>query len=206
LTSNLASGIVAFWLGPSLEGPEAALARRDWWYRGGEAVDVEIRARFGELLPRACAGALSEWERTATGALALVIVLDQFTRNLYRHTPDAYIGDSSAFKIVENTIDLKLDRELHPVARIWLYHPFHHAEDIQQQDRGLTLLHDLEQTSEEVWQPIVRRAIEGWTRHRNIVARFGRFPHRNQVLGRIDTADEREFLSKDGDSFGQGRK
>lgn len=206
MTSDLASGVVAFWLGPSLEGPEAALARLDWWYRGGEAVDEEIRVRFGELLPRACAGALSEWEKTATGALALVILLDQFTRNLYRNTPDAYIGDSSAFRIVEKTIDRELDHELHPVARIWLYHPFHHAEDIQQQDRGLTLLHDLEQTSEEMWQPYIQRAIEGWTGHRNIVARFGRFPHRNQVLGRIDTPGELEFLSENGNSFGQGLK
>ena len=206
LTSDLASGIVAFWLGPSLDGPEAALARLDWWYRGGESVDEEICTRFGEFLPRACAGDFNEWDSTATGTLALVILLDQFTRNLYRNTPDAYFGDLAAFRIVEKTIDRKFDHELHPVERIWLYHPFHHAEDIQQQDRGLTLLHELEHAADKVWQPYIRRAIEGWTRHRNIVARFGRFPHRNEVLGRIGTAGELEFLSKDGESFGQGRK
>ena len=119
---------------------------------------------------------------------------------------DAYIGDLSAFEIVEKTIDQKLDHKLHPLERIWLYHPFHHAEDIQQQDRGLTLLHELEHAAEKVWQPYIRRAIEGWTHHRIIVARFGRFPHRNEVLGRIDTAGELEFLSKGGESFGQGRK
>ena len=159
LTSDLASSIVAFWLGPSLDGPEAALARKDWWYRGGEAVDEEIGTRFGELVPRACVGAFNEWDSTETGSLALVILLDQFTRNLYRNTPDAYIGDLSAFEIVEKTIDQKLDHELHPVERIWLYHPFHHAEDIQQQDRGLTLLHELEHAAEKVWQPYIRRAI-----------------------------------------------
>ena len=206
LTSDLTSSIVAFWLGPSLDGPEAALARKDWWYRGGEAVDEEIGSRFGELVPRACAGAFNEWNSTATGSLALVILLDQFTRNLYRNTPEAYIGDFMAFEIVKKTIDQKLDHDLHPVERIWLYHPFHHAEKIQQQDRGLSLLHELEHAAEKMWKPYIRLAIEGWTRHRNIVARFGRFPHRNEVLGRIDTAGEHEFLSKDGESFGQGRK
>ena len=206
LTGSLASDIVAFWLGPSVDGPEAALARLDWWYRGGEAVDEEIRTHFGELLPRACAGDFNEWDSTATGSLALVILLDQFTRNLYRNTPDAYIGDLAAFRIVEKTIDRKLDHELHPVERIWLYHPFHHAEDIQQQARGLTLLHELEHAADEVWRPYIRRAIEGWCRHHDIVARFGRFPHRNEVLGRSTTPRELEFLSEDGENFGQGRK
>lgn len=206
LTSDLATSIVAFWLGPSLDGPDAAFARKDWWYRGGEAVDNEILARFGELVPRACVGALHEWDRTATGSLALVILLDQFTRNLYRNTPEAYIGDPLAFEIVEKTIDQKLDHELHLVERIWLYHPFHHAEDIYQQDRGLTLLHELEHAVEKVWQPYIRSAIEGWTRHRNIVAQFGRFPHRNEVLSRLDTQEEREFMLEYGESFGQGRK
>ena len=155
LTSDLTSSIVAFWLGPSLDGPEAALARKDWWYRGGEAVDEEIGSRFGELVPRACAGAFNEWNSTATGSLALVILLDQFTRNLYRNTPEAYIGDFMAFEIVKKTIDQKLDHDLHPVERIWLYHPFHHAEKIQQQDRGLSLLHELEHAAEKMWKPIL---------------------------------------------------
>jgi len=206
LTNELASRIVAFWVGPSLEGPEAAFARKDWWYRGGEAVDEEIRARFEELVPRACVGALNEWKQTATGSLALVILLDQFTRNLHRNTPDAYIGDPLAFEIVENAIDQKMDHELHPVERIWLYHPFHHSEDIHQQDKGLSLLHELEHGVEKIWQPYIRNAIEGWTRHRYIVAQFGRFPHRNEVLGRSDTKEEQEFMSRDGESFGQGRK
>lgn len=206
MTSDLATRIVSFWLGPSLDGPEAAILRKDWWYRGGKAVDEEIGTRFGEFLPRACAGAFREWNRTATGCLALVILLDQFTRNLYRNTPQAYLGDPRAFKIAVKTIDQQLDDELHPVERIWLYHPFHHSEDIQQQDRGLTLLCELENSAEKLWQPYIRSSIEGWTRHRNIVSRFGRFPHRNEVLGRVDTAGERKFKAEHSDSFGQGPK
>ena len=137
------SEIVKFWLGTSLDNPEAASGRKDWWYKGGATVDDEIRPRFGALVSQACAYRLTEWQSTPEGALALVLLLDQFTRNLYRNTPQAYLGDPRAFKIAVKTIDQQLDDELHPVERIWLYHPFHHSEDIQQQDRGLPVIRHL---------------------------------------------------------------
>ncbi len=89
--------IVSFWLGASFDSPEVAAARRDWWYQGGNAVDDEIRSRFGSLVEQACGGGLAEWGATANGSLALILLLDQFTRNLYRHTPQAYAGDARAF-------------------------------------------------------------------------------------------------------------
>ena len=198
--------IIAFWLGSSLENPETAYARRQWWYKGPASVDDEIRARFGTYIELACGGGLAEWEDTADGAFALILLLDQFTRNIYRNTPGAYLGDTRAFDIVNRVIDRGLDRELHLVARIWLYHPFHHAEDLTQQDRGLALLHDVLDGASEDWHVYIRRSIKGWTRHRNIVARFGRFPHRNAVLGRENTDEERVFLGTDGEAFGQGPK
>lgn len=202
--SETIADIVSFWLDRSLEDPKAAFARRDWWYSGGPAVDEEIGARFGALVSRACDGALMDWQTTPDGALALILLLDQFTRNLYRHTPEAYAGDVHAFDIVNRAIDLKLDHGLHPVARIWLYHPFHHSEQIERQDRGLALLQGLMTTAADDWHPYIRRSIKGWRRHRDIVARFGRFPHRNPVLGRTDTDEERRFLDSDGSRFGQG--
>lgn len=198
--------IVAFWLGSSLESPEAAFARRDWWYDGDATVDDEIRTRFGALVARACAGSLPDWQATPDGALALILLLDQFTRNIYRGMPDAYLGDATAFETVERAIDRELDRALHPVARIWLYHPFHHAEQVEAQDRGLALLDDVLRSAPDPWHPYIQRSIRGWTRHRDIVARFGRFPHRNQVLGRPSTDAERAFLADNGESFGQGRR
>ena len=198
--------IVDFWLGASLEKPEAAFARRDWWYRGGPGVDQEIGDRFGALVVRACAGALMDWRTTSNGALALILLLDQFTRNLHRHTTQAYAGDAHAFDIVNGAIGQGLDWALHPVARIWLYHPFHHSERIEQQDRGVELLHGLVSDAPGGWRPYIQRSIEGWSRHRDIVARFGRFPHRNQVLGRTSTDQERRFLDNNGESFGQGPK
>ena len=198
--------IVAFWLADSLDSPERASARREWWYRGGPAVDEEIRARFGGLVRRACAREpeLTGWRDTPDGALALILLLDQFTRNLYRGTIDAYAGDASAFEIVNHAIDRGLDRALHPVARIWLYHPFHHSEAVAEQDRGLDLLRALRQEADPAWRAYVDRSIQGWTRHRDIVACFGRFPHRNAVLGRASTPDEQAHMAAGGESFGQG--
>jgi uncharacterized protein (DUF924 family) len=206
MSSESISEIVSFWLGPSLESPEAASGRRAWWYDGGAPVDDDIRARFGHLVPQACAGELMAWQATPHGALALVLLLDQFTRNLYRNTPRAYGGDARAFEIVTRAIEQKLDTALPPVSRIWLYHPFHHAEDVADQDRGLALLNGLRQDAPAEWQAYVERSIKGWTSHRDIVARFGRFPHRNAVLARNSSAEEEEFLKSNGEAFGQGPK
>jgi uncharacterized protein (DUF924 family) len=203
LNTKTINQITAFWLGSSLDSPELAAARREWWYRGGAAVDDDIRRRFGALLPKACNGELAAWLTTAEGALALILLLDQFTRNLYRSTPEAYVGDALAFDVVYEAIELNLDEELHPVARIWLYHPFHHAECVAQQDEGLALLNAVLQAAPPTWHAYVQRSIDGWTSHRDIVARFGRFPHRNKVLGRSSTAEERAFMDEDGNTYGQ---
>lgn len=203
-TTPMIAEITGFWLGAALQSPEAANVRRDWWYRGGEPVDVEIRTRFGHLVAAACEGGLAEWEDSAHGAFALILLLDQFTRNIHRGTPRAYAGDARAFTVVHAAIAAELDTQLHPVERIWLYHPFHHAETVTEQDRGLALLEDVLSTAPTEWRPYVERSIQGWTRHRNIVARFNRFPHRNQTLGRASTPEELAFLATDGENFGQG--
>jgi uncharacterized protein (DUF924 family) len=198
--------IAAFWLGSSLESPEAASDRREWWYRGGAAVDDDIRARFGDLILKACAGKLMAWQSTPDGALALIVLLDQFTRSIYRNTPRAYAGDACAYDVVTRAIEQNLDSALPTVSRIWLYHPFHHAEDVEDQDKGLALLDKLREEAPAEWHPYVERSIEGWARHRNIVARFGRFPHRNAVLGRDSTEEEYDFLKANGETYGQGPK
>lgn len=180
------------------------MARRDWWYDGGPAVDAAIGERFGALVRQACRGAFQDWQTTPDGALALILLLDQFTRNLYRHTPDAWSGDKYAFDVVSRAIAAELDRNLHPVCRIWLYHPFHHSERIEDQDNGVLLLRDLEKAAPREWRTYIRRSITGWRRHRDIVARFGRFPHRNHILGRNSTEAELQFLAGNEERFGQG--
>ena len=204
MNANRIADIVSFWLGDSRDSPDRALAGRGWWYEGGPAVDEEVRVRFGDLVPRACARELTGWRNTPNGALALIMLLDQFTRNLYRGTVGAYAGDPFAFEVVNHAIDRGLDRALHPVAQVWLYHPFHHSEDVAEQDRGLRLLRALRKHADPAWRAHVERSIEGWTRHRDVVARFGRFPHRNAVLGRGSTTEELAHLAADGRRFGQG--
>ncbi|MAI47638.1 MAG: DUF924 domain-containing protein [Hyphomicrobiaceae bacterium TMED74] len=206
MTKETIAAINAFWLGESQSSPEAGLARKDWWYRGGEIVDNEIRARFGQYVELACQRKLMDWAESGDGALASILLLDQFTRNIYRHTPAAYGGDACAFEIVKAVVAKGLDHELHPVSRVWLYHPFHHSQQLVEQDNGLSLLEQLKASSSDEWQPYVQHSINGWTRHRNIVARFGRFPHRNEVLGRESTEEELAFLSKGAEAFGQGKK
>ena len=204
MSTDIIADIVTFWLRDSRDSPDRALFHRGWWYEGSPVVDEEIRTRFGDLVPRACAREFMGWRNTPDGALALILLLDQFTRNLYRATAEAYAGDPYAFEIVNHAIDQGLDRVLHPVARIWLYHPFHHSEDVAEQDRGLGLLRALRQHADSAWHAYVERSIKGWTRHRDIVARFARFPHRNAVLGRDSTTAELAYLAAGGKSFGQG--
>jgi len=203
MTADVIPAITAFWLGPALESPDQAIARKDFWYRGGPAVDAEIRQRFGPQVDEACAGGLAEWEGSSEGAFAMILLLDQFTRNLFRGTADAWKGDPRAFQIVNRAIEARLDRALHPVERIWLYHPFHHSERLADQDRGLEILRALRDEAEPAWQPYVEQSIKGWTRHRNIVAEFGRFPHRNLILGRESTPAEQAYIDGGGENFGQ---
>ena len=145
---ELISDISTFWLSDSRDSPDHASARRGWWYQGGRPSTKRFASASGDLVPRACAGDFVAWRDTPDGALALVLLLDQFTRNLYRGTVDAYAGDPRAFEIVDHAIRRGLDRALHPVATIWLYHPFHHSEDVVEQDRGLGLLRALRERVE----------------------------------------------------------
>ncbi|MFT5389904.1 MAG: hypothetical protein ACI8PT_000084 [Gammaproteobacteria bacterium] len=206
MTTESINDIVQFWLHDSEQDPVQADARRRWWYFGDRSVDEAIDAQFGYMVRRAIDGEFGIWGMSSMGSLGLVLLLDQFTRNLYRHTPRAYAGDARAFLVVSEAVAAGLDTALHPVSRIWLYHPFHHCEDLYEQDRALGFLQSMEREADSAWQPYIARSVQGWTRHRNIVARFGRFPHRNEVLGRESSAEEVAFLAQNSNAFGQGAR
>lgn len=201
-----AEEIVSFWLADAAQGPAACLARKETWYRCGPEFDAEVIGRFKTDVEDACDGKLTHWGESATGALALIILLDQFTRNVYRNSPLAYRGDDLAFDIADRAVKKRLDEELSVPGCIFLYHPFHHSESLKQQNRVIELLKMLRKRSAETWHDYVDLSIEGFGRHRSIVARFGRFPHRNAVLGRESTTEEIAFLDKSPDAFGQGPK
>jgi uncharacterized protein (DUF924 family) len=181
--------ILKFWFG---EPPGAA---RPEWFRKDAAFDEEIRQRFGETHAAAAGGRLEHWRDGPEPMLALVVVLDQFSRNLYRNDARAFAQDAHALECARQAIARGDDRELLPVQRQFLYLPFEHSEDLADQERGLELMAPLEAFAE------TRGVLEWARRHRDIVARFGRFPHRNAALGRASTPEEIEFLRKPGSGF-----
>jgi uncharacterized protein (DUF924 family) len=183
--------VLDFWFGP-LE--TRGKSRREWFAKDA-AFDATIRARFGGLHERAARGELEAWRAAPAPTLALVIVLDQFSRNLYRGDARAFAQDGHAAACAREAIARGDEGGLLPVERQFLYLPFEHSEDLADQDRAVELMQGLEAFEET-------RGLTQWAeRHRVIVRRFGRFPHRNAVLGRATTAEEAEFLKQPGSSF-----
>lgn len=189
----LIPAIVDFWFGPPGSGERGR--PRDVWFRKDPDFDEIIRARFGEAVNIALAGGLGEWCTTPSGALARVLLLDQFTRNIFRDTPRAFAGDERALATADDAIERGFDRELGPHERWFLYMPFEHAEDSAAQERSLALFGALarELGNDE---PLT------WARkHADVIFRFGRYPHRNAILGRRSTPEEEAFLREPGSRF-----
>ena len=199
----LANGILDFWFVPrpgernAVEGSSApgGLVTRDAWFRKDDAFDEAIRERFGVVLAAGIAGAFGDWCNEPRGCLARVVLLDQFTRNAFRGTPDAFAGDPGALASAEDAIERRFDRALAPHERWFLYMPFEHSEALAQQDRAVALFEELAaQTGLDEPLPWARR-------HRDVIRRFGRFPHRNDILGRVSTPEEVAFLKEPGSRF-----
>jgi len=181
--------ILDFWFGPP-DGPDYGQFRKLWFEKSPD-VDADMRHRFGALYDRAAAGALDGWEATPRGALALVLLLDQVPRNIFRDTPAAFATDAHALALAKQAIRDGLDTVLMETERMFLYMPFQHSEDLLEQERSLALYDRLGLDS----------ATEYAHRHYEIIARFGRFPHRNVILGRDTTPEEATFLTEPNSSF-----
>jgi len=181
--------ILEFWFGPL---PHATRAE---WFRKDAVFDAQIRSRFGNAIDAALTGALDGWRADSHGALAHVLLLDQFTRNAYRDTPRAFAGDAAALATATSAVDSGLDRLLDLWERWFLYLPFEHAEDLATQERSLALFRNLERDTGEA-------APLAWAeKHAAVVRRFGRYPHRNAILGRASTPEEIAFLQEPGSRF-----
>jgi uncharacterized protein (DUF924 family) len=189
----LAALILAFWFG-SVGSPERS-GERDVWFRKDEAFDAEIRACFGNAVDIALAGGYGDWCATAEGSLARVLLLDQFARNVHRDTPAAFAGDARALATARDAVDRGVDRGLSPYGRWFLYMPFEHAEDRDMQRRSLELFGAL---AEETG---LARPLEWAQKHADVIARFGRYPHRNAILMRASTPEEVAFLTQPGSRF-----
>jgi uncharacterized protein (DUF924 family) len=185
--------VLAFWFGR--EGEEGYGEFREVWFAKDPGFDREIRTRFEPVYEEAAAGRLESWKEDSRSCLALIVVLDQFPRNMFRGDARMYATDSLALAAARHAIAQAYDRELARFQRVFIYLPFEHSEDLEDQRLSVELFHRLaEETGQE---DLLVYAV----RHLKIIERFGRFPHRNEILGRRMTPEEAEFLREPDSSF-----
>ncbi len=177
----LAIEILDFWFGPTKEA-------RDVWFRKDPAFDATIRARFADAVTAAIGGDYESWTQEPRGALACVLLLDQFTRNIYRDTPRAFAGDGRALAIAQQMVASGQDKTLAPYERAFLYLPYEHSEDPAVHDQSMVIFTRLRDDTG------LEGPLEWAEKHAAIVRRFGRYPHRNAILGRTSTPEEIAFL------------
>ncbi len=182
MPAQTSADVLDFWFAEST---------RSSWFVRSEAFDALVRAELGPLHVRAVRGELDAWAADPRGALALVILLDQVPRNIHRGSADAFASDARALQHARAVVDAGLDRSLSEVEKVFLYLPFEHSEALADQDRSVALMGAL---ATPLWLDYAEQ-------HRAVIARFGRFPHRNAILGRESTPEELEFLQQPGSSF-----
>lgn len=196
-----AESVLSFWFGDDLSTLDAILARCIVWFARDPSFDEQIRVRFGDLPTHAEQGHLDTWQDDARSSLALVLVLDQFPRNLHRDSNRCFAYDPIAHRVALDAIDRGFDAELAPVEASFLYLPFEHAEDIESQRRSVVLFEQLLDRVPEEMRPHFESTLSFARRHHEVIKRFGRFPHRNALLGRSSTDEELNYLESGGETF-----
>jgi len=184
-----ATALLDAWFGPP--GDPDRERQREIWFKSTAEFDASLRAAFLADYEAAAAGELRSWEALPEGALALVLLLDQIPRNIFRGTSHAYATDAAARAVADRALEQGFDRLVPPVWRLFFYMPFHHSEDIADQRRSVALFDTLPRN------PDRRRSLRRYGRpYIEVIERFGRFPHRNKILGRESTPDEIDFLAE----------
>ncbi len=199
-----AEDVLAFWFDSAPESAADIKACMKRWYGGGPELDAQIEARFGPLMAAAANSELTDWATSPRGRLGLILLLDQFPRSVYRSTAGAFAQDSLALELTLTGIAAGLDLRLDPLERLFFYMPLQHAESLEVQQQSVAAFEALAATHAE---PFLRKALVGSAdyarQHRDIIAQFGRFPHRNSVLGRGSAPEEARYLEQGGATFGQ---
>jgi|SRR5690606_25156731 len=193
--------ILAFWFGEQADDVATAQAQASLWWKKSVEVDAEIRNRFAQCVVQAGAGALDAWAQEPRGRLALIILCDQFTRHIYRDAPQAFSLDYRALAWTREGLTLGADQALRPIERVFFYLPLEHSESLEDQHEAVRLFEQLKAGVPEAAQPTFDGFLDFAIRHRDIIARFGRFPHRNAALGRASTEEEIAFLKQPGSAF-----
>ena len=182
-----AQAVLAFWFDP---------ASHEEWFAAHPAFDTTIRTRFGETFRWAAEGKLAHWSETPPGWLALLIVLDQFSRNLYRADQQAWAQDVHAQRLAVWGIEEGFDRQLPPIQRVFAYMPLEHAEDISLQRRCIALFESMCESLPAQERDHYTGFLDYARKHEAVIARFGRFPHRNALLGRTSAPEELAYLAE----------
>ncbi len=194
--------VIDFWFGDDLDSPDAVAERCRLWFEGDPSFDELVRERFEDLPSQALQGQLDSWRLGVRSNLALVLVLDQFPRNLYRDSAQCFAYDPLAYEVAVAAIEHGFDNELAPLEATFLYLPLEHAEDVDAQARCVSLFRSLLHRAPVALRPQFESFLSYAIRHREVIGRFGRFPHRNAVLGRPSTGEERAYLESGGEAFG----
>ena len=198
------SQVLEYWLGAEFPTNESALSRKTLWFTKQEETDEEIRSLFGAVLQEALAGKLDgEAMESPLGMLSVLIVLDQFTRNAYRGTPKSLAGDARALQLAQKAIGLgwDMDATIPAAARLFMYLPMEHAESMAMQERSVVAFEQLHQEAPEGLHEFFAGTLDYARKHWQVIKDFGRFPHRNAILGRESTAAEKAYLSQPGAGF-----
>jgi uncharacterized protein (DUF924 family) len=195
-----AESLHACWFGGKADDAAADRQSKLWWGKS-DALDAELAARFTPLVEAARAGALGSWADTPQGALALILLTDQLPRNIYRGTAAAFASDPLAHAVTVAGLHGGIDRQLAPIERVFFYLPLEHAESMADQDRAVSLYTRLFQEAPSSQLERYRGFLTFALRHRRVIERFGRFPHRNAILDRESTPEEISFLQEPGSSF-----
>ena len=196
--------ILSFWFKEQeLSAPQID-RRMDTWFGEDAVFDHELEKEFGDDIERACKGELNHWGDSPRGRLALIILIDQFRRNIYRNTAKAFEMDRFALKLcVEGAMEKK-DKGLSPIQKVFFYMPLQHAESAKVQAKSVELFTRLAESVSPTYQETFLTIAQFAELHKDIIDQFGRFPHRNTLLGRENTPEEDEYLAGDSPDFGQG--
>ncbi len=196
--------ILSFWFKEQeLTAPQID-RRMDIWFGEDAVFDHEIEKEFADDVARACSGKLDHWADDPRGRLALILLIDQFRRNIHRNTAKAFSMDKLALKLCVEGAMAKKDKGLSPIQKVFFYMPLQHAESRKVQAKSVELFNKLAETVSPTYQETFLTVAQFAELHKDIIDQFGRFPHRNKLLGRENTPEEEEYLAGDGPDFGQG--
>lgn len=199
--TETSDSIITFWFGNSSDDATVAKQQSALWWAKRDETDALIRQRFEPSVIAAGKGELQDWTATPNGRLALIILLDQFTRNIYRDTPAAFSLDAQARALCLAGLEAGDDKALRAIQRVFFYLPLEHSENVEHQRRSVALFSALAAAASAPERALFAGFADYAVKHQVIIDRFGRFPHRNAILGRPSTPEEVEFLKQPGSSF-----